>query len=181
LDVTAAQVLAATRYRRPETWSFFVGGQIIGGNTSDVISTVVAQFHVTTGAGLSNFSTALPLPQGIGFPLLRPVPWIEMQWTIAAGVAPATINTSKKWTSIARTPLLQDADATSRQAVDWIVGQDIQIAGQVGLELSGVTAVNNEIIVQLSAYLAPRTHIRPEWFSGEEDQPQFLGAETGGT
>jgi len=158
-------------YRRPETWSFFIAGRLLTGNVSDVDIQVIAQINLMPGVGRTMFDTLGVFGASTAF--------VEFRWLVVAGVLPGTGNV-RKWTTQADTPLLDDLTATSRQLIQWIPAQDIQAQFRLALVLTAPSLVTNSATVEITAWMAPRTHIRPDWFS-DEDQTQFLGSETGGT
>ena len=179
--VSGVEQVCRVNYRRPETWSFFAAAEILAGNISDVQMDIFAELHLSTGVGRSQFSTGGQMTQDVpaGYPAY--VPWIRFVFSIAAGVTPGMNINRRKWTCRSQTPLVNDLVATSAEPLDWIVGQDIQVSGQVGLGLAAASMVANSITVGLSCYLAPRAHIRPDWFLDSAEALSFAGAETGGT
>lgn len=160
-------------YRRPETWSFFVAARIISGVTTDVDAGLKIAVDFMPGVGRTFFDTA-DLYEGT---LPLHVPFVYFFWSFPAGSNPADGHT-KKWTCRTHTPLLDDSDADSAQILECFPAQNIQAKVQSRIWWSQVSAVNQSIVAEVSAWVAPRTHVRPDWFS---DNQQFLGAETQGT
>lgn len=159
--------LFRVNYRRPETWSWFVGAQLVDGDISDVDLQVIVQVHFILGVGRSVFLTEGNFP--------GQVPVVEFRWSVPIGVRPGAGN-SKKWTVRAPTPRLDDLTAGSEEKFDWLVAQDIQAKARGFLVLTAPSAVNNRVVIQISAWVAPRVHVRPDWFIEE-----FTGAERQGT
>lgn len=166
-----AQV-ARVNYRRPETWSMFFAGELLDGNVSDVDMQIVAQFNLTIGVGRTLFDTQGVFGSSTAF--------AEFRWSVLAGIRPGTGNV-RKWTTQANTPLLDDLTATSRQLMQWFPAQDIQMQVRAALILNAPSAVANRVQLQLTGWVAPRVHVRPDWTRDTPEHLSYLGAETGGT
>ena len=68
-------------------------------------------------------------------------------------------------------------------AVNQIVAQDLQLQVTiVALTVAdNVAAVGQDVVVEVSAFFAPKTHIRPEWLHPTAPiEQQFPGDEIGG-
>jgi hypothetical protein len=164
-EVQATQLLRIN-YARPETWSFFFSGRIVGGDVQAVEVNAFAFFEIILGVGRSNFKTDIT-PQTDPFESFR--------WNVLAGNVPA--QQGAKWTTSVETPVLNDT-SNERRIVEWVPGQDIQV-------IARARTVNaepgNTYEFELTGFFAPRSHVRPEWFSDSEDESRFRGKETGGT
>lgn len=165
--------LVKVNYKRPETWSFFVAGQIVAGTISDVAREIFVEFTLLIGVGRTIFDTT-PFT-GVG----STQPWVRFRWAIPAGGRPAS--QGKKWTTQAPTPNLDDGLPAAPQTMQWFPSEDINCQGRMGQLQAGVSAVQNDVTVEVFAWFAPRTHIRPDWFGDVPDQLAFIGAERGGT
>lgn len=169
---TALTQLTRIQYKRPDTWSFFFGAKLLAAATNNPVDArLFVDFILIPGVGRSSFEIddTAPAPIG-GFPpaFCRFV----FRWT-GGGVLPIG---QIKWTTAVPSPLFDDADATSSVLVDHFPAEDIQSTARVGFSLSGPAIAS--ATVELHAYFAPRSHVRPDWMS---DGDQFLGGETGGT
>jgi hypothetical protein len=105
---------------------------------------------------------------------------VEFRWDIPGAVVPvtdATIDTDK-WTTVARGPVMDDSETTPfRPLIDHFPAQDIQCVARA--ILTGFDA-GDFVDVDLHAYFAPRSHVRPEWFADDEGS-RYRGSENGGT
>lgn len=179
--------LAKVNFKRPDTWSFFCGAQIVGGTVSDVAREIFVEYTLLIGVGRTLFDTTTLTGPG------STIPFVRFRWQIPAGGRPRSGGNfgPKKWTTQAWVPPLDDASAPSpypggvgAQSVLPLTSfpaQDIQCSGAITQLQAGVSAVQNDVQVELSAWFAPRTHVRPDWFSDVADPQAFLGNETGGT
>lgn len=163
-----ATQLYRINYKRPETWSFWFSAQLVGGNISDVNMQVIAEFNLMLGVGRTAFKTEGLFGTDAGF--------CEFRWSVIAGVQPGN-PPRKKWTTRFNTPALDEVTgSTTQEKIDWLPAQDLQCEARAALVLTGATAVNNQVILEVVAWAAPRTHVRPDWFEG-----QYSGAELAGT
>lgn len=165
---TATQQMARIQYKRPETWSFFFGGRLLGGPVSGVPPTQVqVDFQVMTGVGRSLFDTRRGpqtfLRQGFS----------RFLWQVPAGMVPGAQPDNLKFTSRTTSPPLDDGvGATSAQPIDWIVAQDIQCNADVAV-ISQAGA--NPVSIELWAFFAPRVHVRPDWFAEQFESGELNG------
>jgi len=174
-QVQISTQIAKVNYKRPETWSFFFGGKIIGGTVSPIDPVVVrVQFHLILGVGRSSFRTAQ------GPYAIHDVGFALFSWIVPAGSQPGSSTTNNtKYTTQVQTPELEDgALVPVRHLISQFPAEDIQIYADVGI-IAG--DVGTRIDLELTGYLAPANHVRPEWFDYEEGRQQFRGNETGGT
>lgn len=164
VTTNASLQLAKVSYKRPETWSFFFGVSLLGqGDSSDTLA-IRVYIDIILGVGRSSFQAAnqdlASFPQ-----------FARFGWNL---VAPYNLGAiPKKWTTVGSRVQLDDLDATDTTRPEWLVAQDIQATARLG-----VTAETTEptITAEVSAFFAPRSHVRPDWFREE-----FRGHETGGT
>lgn len=155
-------------YKRPETWSFWLSAELMGGNVSDVDIQVITEFNLIVGAGRTVFDTQGTFGTDAGFATFR--------WLVVAGVSPGQ-PPRKKWTTQFETPTLDEVTgASTRKPIEWVPAQDLQCRARSALILTGATAVDNQVLLNVTSWAAPRAHVRPEWFDGE-----YTGAEKGGT
>lgn len=145
--------LAQVHYGRPETWRFFFAARLLGGVTTTPAS-VFCNFNLTMGLGRSTVE----------------VPAFE-QFVFSPGIGPITA--AQKYSSSVNGPNRDDRAVAPfpQNEISTLVAQDLQIQGEV-LYQSGL--VGNVVQLELHAYFAPESHIRPEWFTrhfpGGEDQ-----------
>jgi hypothetical protein len=153
-------------YRRPDSFQFFFHCQIIQGpNVVPIGGILSVTFDVILGVGRSAVNTAQSDTTLDSFAIFN--------WTLTGG---AGTPMNPKWTTATQTQQMRDNDATSRMVCDSFVGEDIN--GSVRAETSIVTEVWK---VAATAYVAPRTHIRPDWFGDGPNGKRFIGGELGGT
>lgn len=153
---TQTTQLARVAYGRPETFDFFFGARIIDVQTVATMGGVQIWFDVTIGLGRSHFE----LP---GFE------YFSWDWT----VLPAPLNQPKYSTEVLG-PIRVDASPTIENRIGEITAQDIQVSARIIYGSFGIP--NSTAKVEVTAFFAPRSHIRPEWFKGE-----FPGGEDNGT
>lgn len=166
--------LARINYKRPETWSFVFAGRLTGGstNTSGSDYHVVMLFDLIYGVGRSSDNTQQPQ---VGNPLDRHA-FAKLVWTVPNGQTPGQINGSVKYTTVVRSPLLDDTDSESFERIEWLAAQDINVQVNISTDAEFQT-----IRGEASAYFAPRSHIRPDWLRGDvPPELQFPGEEVEG-
>lgn len=173
--VTTGQIARIT-YKRPETWSFFFVARLISAGESGVVGsppTITVAFDLILGVGRASSDVADGALASAGF--LQGFATFDFQWPLGSVAAPIG---RVKWTSTVPSPALRDSQTPPvTERVSHFPAQDIQCNARVGF--TGATLTDDMARVELAAYFAPRTHIRPEWYSDEADQ--FRGKETGGT
>lgn len=149
--------LARIDYHRPETWHFLLGAELVQCPTPVVPNLlVIVQFQIVAGVGRSQL-TIPATTNGFNTGFARFV------WKFAATpIIPAQV----KWTTRTRTPPLDEglADPFTEEC-DAFPAQSIQCNAQVvSVTSGGVVEPDPRTIVNLHAYFAPKTHIRPDWF-----------------
>jgi hypothetical protein len=169
--------VAKVEYRRPETWSFFLAGRIINGVTSDVDRILIAQLNLYLGVGRSIFLAKGLLPSaGVGQQAFA-----TFRWDIPAGTVPTETTNASRWTTSVTSPALDDSVATSTHDITWFPSENIQVDASAQLTVANGSLLDNSIDIELTAYFAPRTHVRPDWFSDDDSVPQFPGGEVKGS
>jgi len=166
--------LAKISYARPETWSFFFGARLIGGDTPTTgASVLTVGFDVIVGIGRSSYSTQQPAALG-GFVTA----FHQFVFSVPIGSPPGTQPSNAKYVTQILAPIVDDtAAAAARLPIQWLPGQDIQVSARILDYLVGA-ASSPVTRVQCSAYFAPRTHVRPEWMA---EVPSFRGEEQTGS
>jgi len=172
-----SQQVCRVAYKRPETWSFWIGGRLTGTTPMPGAAFVAMVFDIFTGVGRSNFQTKQPVP-AVGS-IFNQQGFCKLLWSLGIGDIPA--NAPVKYTTAVPSPALDDRDPTSTQRIDWIAAQDIQVTAQlIVLPILVPSIVVYE--AEAHAYFAPRTHIRPEWHAGPvPPELLFRGDEIGGS
>jgi hypothetical protein len=163
-------------YKRPETWHFLLGARIIDAPAminNDAAITI--NFDVVTGIGRSQQQ----------MPTFMSLNWKWISGTATPVQAPTTII----WTTRARSPatgyilsggLFIPDPATIRDVND-IVGQDIQVTCRADLYMRGVNEGDRTTAnVEVSAFFAPKTHVRPDWYLTAPPEVLFGGDEIAG-
>jgi len=166
-SVNVSKQLAKVNYKRPETWSFFFGARLLSAEAVGVPSIeVIVVFDIIIGVGRTSFTTVPPNNEvgvGSGFAPFRfgvAIPFVGNAFSY------------RKWRTNGRGPATDDLTAASIPTIEYFPAQDIQCLARGRVTPTGTAEV------EVTAYFAPRTHIRPDWI--QEDN-QFLGNETGGT
>jgi hypothetical protein len=185
-DVVATPIskqLIKVDYRRPDTWSFFIGAGLTGGSiVAGTGLSVVLQVDLIVGVGRSVFLTQ---QRGQGDPndavdVSNRVAFVEFQWTVPVGAIPGSQGQNWKYVTDVQSPDVQDAlGVASARSISWIAAQSIQ-AQCTFLKLA--TAAGQSVTAECSAFFAPRSHVRPDWYRVDEGAgAQFRGNEVGGT
>lgn len=163
-------------YKRPETWHFLLAARIINAPTVTLDNNleVTVNFDVISGVGRSQ--SQLPTFE-------------TMKWGWVEGQAPPSAKVL--YTQQVQTPALRmifdpDADEyvddpTSVRIFNELVGQDIQVSCRVAFFMRGINEGDAHAAeIEVSAFFAPKTHVRPDWFVRGSPEVMFPGAETQG-
>jgi hypothetical protein len=172
-QLPASGQIARIAYKRPETWHWVFGARILEGQVLTEGNTAIIDvyFDVITGIGRSQQIM-------IGFDHFR--------WTYDDPSRPRPPVDHVMWATTTYTPALDYTgsflpDPASRRLITEIVGQDIQINARVSSFLqSSQELMTPQLKVEVSAFLAPKTHVRPDWFAEGPEEVQFPGAENQG-
>jgi len=170
-----SEQLARINYKRPETWAFLFSAEIV--NTDQNPTTApfnfTVNFNIATGLGRAVFLSEDRTP--IVSSVASHEAFAQFRFDFAPGDA---VIGRKKWTTVGRTPVLDDTAATpERDRCEFIVGQDIQAFAVANG--TGTGAPPNFVDLQLGAFFAPLSHVRPDWFA--DDAEPFAGGQLGGT
>lgn len=169
-----SQQIARVNYKRPETWSFWIGARLTGGaenlGVGDGLIRLIVD--IIPGVGRASFLTAQNQSPLVA---IRPA-FVDFHWVVPAGDRPGASIDNVKYTTTAITPPLDDRDDTTTRTVEWFPAQDIQCEAT----LIKIAADIAEVTAEVHAYFAPRSHVRPDWFRRAPATEQFLGDETGG-
>jgi hypothetical protein len=177
VETQVSNQLLRVDYRRPETWSFFLGCKITSASAQLTVpgSTLEVFFNLITGVGRTMFDTTQPVPLNLSAALPGHA-FARFSWALPANVN--LLGLPHKWTTTAEGPLIDELTASAtppRNVVEWFPAETIQMMSRARL-ISGEAI---ELSVDVTAYVAPRTHVRPDWLNA--DGTQFPGGETGGT
>jgi hypothetical protein len=143
-------------YGRPETWNFFFGARFLAVTDPDDAGQINVYFNLTVGTGRSS----IDLP---GFE--------HYIFSWPAAPPPAPLGEFKYSTSVIAPPR-NDLTPTVLDDITEIIAQDIQC--NVSVDFTGGATPVKQAQVEVTAFFAPMTHIRPEWFlrrfsGGEEN------------
>lgn len=169
-----SQQIARINYKRPETWTFWIGAKLTGGAENLGVGDGLVRLivDIIPGVGRSSFLTAQNQSPLVA---IRPA-FVDFHWVVPAGAIPGQSINNVKYTTTAITPPLDDRDAETVRTVEWFPAQDIQCEAtliKLSADIASVTA-------EVTAFFAPRTHVRPDWFARVPKSEQFRGGETEG-
>lgn len=167
--------LVKISYKRPETWHFLLSARMTNvaplvSPTNDAAMTVV--FDVITGVGRTQ----------VQMPNLETFNW---KW-LGSDTPPVS---KVLWTQQAQTPALRMIlvegefvdDPASVRVFNELIGEDIQVNCRVAYYMRGIDEGDQTFAdVEVSAFLAPKTHIRPDWFIKGPAELMFPGSEIQG-
>lgn len=205
LQTTVQDSSAATRtatpgnlvrigYKRPETWQWLFAAQLISGPDATVTEScqVEVAFDLIVGIGRSN---VLLQPQGVPFQD-KAFEQYFFTWGGGAGLvfprgvqlySSQVLAPNRQYTANPPFPNqdgfpVPGAFVTGPSVIDHIVAQDLQLNCRlIALAPPLSPHLGQTITVGVSAQFAPKTHVRPDWFSDGPAASQYAGAETGGT
>lgn len=173
--------LAKIDYRRPDTWSFLFGAEVVEAPDADGVNPIdlFVDFEVIAGVGRSNLDmrseqiTTGPAASVTGKGFCR------FAWRWLGALAKPTV----KWTSRVVAPTLDETLATpDRVFLDHFPAETIQCRGRIGAETIGTPTPNETITCVLHSYFAPRSHVRPEWYDLDGGpKKQYRGLEQKGS
>lgn len=173
----ASGQLAKVSYKRPETWHFLLAARIVNAPRVTIENELLltVRFDIITGIGRSQ--TQLPTFETFSWG------WIQDQDPPTAKLL---------YTQQVQTPALRMVfdsdegvyvdDPNSVRIFNELVGQDIQINCRVSFFMRGINEGDQSTAdVEVSAFFAPKTHIRPDWLiHNAPAELQFPGAEIQG-
>jgi hypothetical protein len=172
---TTGQLIKVS-YKRPESWHWVFAARILrapGGPDAPISSEVVTvSFDVTIGVGramvvLNDFEVFQWAWVGS-----QVVPTAHVMWS-TSGLTPA----------LGYTPLNPGPpvpDLATRRVISQLSAQDIQVNCRI--DIQSEDGLGDPGAVEVSAFFAPKHHVRPDWFQKMPVVPEvlFAGAETGG-
>lgn len=166
----ATSQLLRVSYKRPETWSFFLGARIVNASASTTGCTIRVVTDVMLGVGRSMYDTTRPDQTAIvqsGFS--------TFVWVVPPGPGTNLLLLPPKYTTVASRVVLDDSVPAAFERCEWFPATDIQMTSKLILT---TTDQDLDVSVEVTGFVAPRTHVRPDWFNASN---RFLGGETGGT
>lgn len=172
-DTTAPQLtgqLVKVAYKRPDTWHWVFAARIIDAPVPGV-------------AGEAEIEVFFDVIVGVGRAQVKLEAFERFRWQWLGLDQPPR---QTMWTSSALTPALDyiivgpvsEPDPLTKRRVDQIVAQDVQVSCRV--RFFNDTGLGTAT-VEVSGFMAPKTHVRADWFSDGPAEMQFGGGEIGGT
>lgn len=163
----ATQQLVRVSYRRPETWHWLFAAQLLEAPAALAAQqgVVFVVFDLIVGVGRS----AIVLPN-----------FETYSWTwVGPVLAPVNQMTFSTQVRAPNRAIVTPAPATPiDNVVDQINAQDLQISARVLVAQTG--GMTGQVRVQVSAQVAPKTHVRPDWMMEGPAEAVFAGSETEG-
>lgn len=160
-----SQQLVKVSYKRPDTWNWLFAAKFIAGEELAALenSGVLVIFDLTVGIGRSfiqipNFET-LTFQWGALVGTTSPPIGVQLYTTRAVG-------SSRAFPAVAPFP-----------DIEQVVAQDLQVNARLQY-LDGTTV--RRCTVEVSGFVAPQTHVRPDWYMDAPPEVSFGGEEIGG-
>lgn len=168
---TTGQVVKVA-YKRPETWHWLFAARILrapGRPLIPVASEVVTvKFDLIVGVGRSNFVMRDFETFQWAWVGEQVVPFRHVMWS-TSGLTPA----------LGYTPLpTPEPDPATRRVISQITAQDIQVSCRISI--NSEDGIGEPGAVEVAAFFAPKSHIRPDWFVNGPAELMFPGAEIQG-
>jgi hypothetical protein len=139
--------LAKISYGRPETWTFFFHVVVLNKVDTSGVDTGVVQIRYNLTLGVGRSHVLMNDFELFSFPTLPGVG--SMIWSSSVNGPPRDF-----------TP-----PATVQNVVDKIPAENLQLSANT--ILTGGAAAGSSVTLAVSAFFAPRTHVRPEWLEGD--------------
>jgi len=164
-----AQQILKVGYKRPIMWGFFFGARVIDGPAASLTYTITVRVQMIIGVGRSAFLT-----EG-----LDQSDFVTFNWLLNSGFGIQSLNS--KWTTSTVSPPLDDTlPATTVRPLDFFPAQDIQCSASIQIGAPAAPPGSQTYKVELTGYVAPLAHVRPDWFRDVPEPMQFPGDEIGG-
>jgi len=159
--------IAKVGYKRPDTWSLLAWckiASIVGAAATDVKINVIFRVFMGVGRTMIDFSGG---PSGATGPFGVPPGLLNFQFPIGAVAGAAC------WADAGQSQgqVAADFNTAIVQPISFFPAEDIQISATVAAIIVSAYTVQ----ISAGAILAPRSHIRPDWFHSH-----FNGGELGG-
>lgn len=159
------QQLSKVAYKRPDTWQWLFYARLASAPTPAIPGnqiTVVVDFNVIAGLGRGSVN-------------LTPFERFRWNWVAPAG-PPTDSGGAIIWSTTAIQPERAPGD-TPDHSIFQIVAEDIQATTTVNVVSQ--EAPLGDVIVEIGAFFAPRSHIRPDWLINGPNELRFPGGEVG--
>lgn len=150
-----SQQLVSIRYHRPDTWTFFFTAKFLSLNNANA-GRIIITYDISFGVGRSQQKIE-------GFE--------SYDATWLAGLQPVGL---QWWSqSVIGIPRSNPGPDTRENIIREIPAQDIDLNVRASyVDAFGPTT--EQAIVEVSAYFAPKVHVRPDWFE-QQFEPGVLG------
>jgi hypothetical protein len=166
----ASGQLARIHYKRPETWHWLFGAQLLEADDASAGQTLDLQivFELTMGVGRAIF-------QHRAFDSWN-ISWVAS----AAPIGRILMATQTQGFDLARTIVTPPSPPNF---IDQIVAEDIQLQVRANLLMSGSIVGTRNAKVQVTAFFSPKSHVRPDWLRADPrlNNQRFKGGEIEGT
>ena len=184
--VTPGQ-LARLAYRRPESWHWAFVARIAGvsGNyvpdPANRIETLTIDFDLVIGHGrTSSILQGFDRFRWMWFPVTQGIQFAHVMWAMSALTPPLdyVITPPPPAPATGVSP-----DPASRRVIPQLVTEDLQCNVRCTWAIAGFNEEDGRpsLNVEVAAYFAPKTHIRPDWLqSGVPPEAKFPGEEIRG-
>jgi hypothetical protein len=166
--------LAKVSYKRPESWHWVFAARLVSFTQPipgvGATARITVHFDLIIGSGRAQQT----------LPSFDRFDWV---WE---GLQVPPMN-HVMWSSVARTPplgyrfnVVWEPDPATIRTIETFTAQDIQLTTRLEYFLSGF-ASRPSATVEVAAFLAPKTHVRPDWMRLDvPPESQFGGAEIEG-
>lgn len=170
--VVTGQVIKIA-YKRPETWHWVFHARILDpAIRREFIQPITVELHWDLVLGHGRSQVTIP-------------DFDHWRWAWTTSTMPTP--TAPKWATQTLTPSLFDSivdpigpDAATRRQVLQIDGQDIQLNCRAHAFFDSPILPGENITMEVSAFFAPKAHVRPDWFCDGPVEVQYPGDEIGG-
>jgi hypothetical protein len=161
--VVASQQLTRVAYKRPDTWHWLFFARLLEGPSPGPGqgASLVINFDVTIGLGRSNV-------QLVGFE--------TFSWSWGTGDSPPTSVVMFSSTSRGSLRTFPPPATPVDNLISELVAQDVQVNARIQNGSNFVSSIRCEV----ASFFAPKSHIRPDWYSDGPLEVQFTGAENQG-
>jgi hypothetical protein len=155
-NLIATKQTTSLQYGRPDTFEFFFAARVLQANGTALNATFDVAFDVTFGLGRSTVTL-------INFELYT---FTTFPLTVSGGVGSAMI-----YSNSVTGPPRSVTDLPLSNQIDHLSAQELYCSPR--LQLRNIAAANTplDLIVEVTSYFSPRTHVRPDWYG-----PQALGS-----
>ena len=167
------QQLVRVAYKRPETWHWAFQSRLIAMPTPGLpgtFATLEVHFDLIMGIGRSSAT----------FPDFEVHTWSFQNPAVPPTAAGAPGNILRSTTARGLRGYAVNSAGTiteTESLISEIVGDDIQVQARLILTTSGNGFTGS---AEVSAFFAPKNHVRPDWFRDGPEELQYGGSEVEG-